>query len=115
MLFFSGGAGTVRGQGYQSLAVDLGGGLTAGGRSFIGASAELRAKVTDVWSVVAFYDAGFIGEESFADGNGDWHFGAGLGVRYNTGIGPIRLDLATPVGAGSGSNIEFYIGIGQAF
>lgn len=115
MLFFSGGAGTVRGQGYQSLAVDLGGGLTAGGRSFIGASAELRAKVTDVWSVVAFYDAGFIGEESFADANGDWHFGAGLGVRYNTGIGPIRLDLATPVGAGSGNNIEFYIGIGQAF
>lgn len=115
MLFFSGGAGTVRGQGYQSLAVDLGGGLTTGGRSFIGASAELRAQVTDTWSVVAFYDAGFIGENSFASSDGDWHYGAGFGVRYNTGIGPIRLDVATPVGAGSGNNVEFYIGIGQAF
>lgn len=115
MLFFSGGAGTVRGQGYQSLSVDLGGGLSSGGRSFIGASAEVRTKVTDDWSLVAFYDAGFIGEDSFATSNGAWHYGAGFGVRYNTGIGPIRLDLATPVGAGSGNNIEFYIGIGQAF
>lgn len=115
MLFFSGGAGTVRGQGFQSLAVDLGGGLSSGGRSFVGTSAELRTKVADDWSVVAFYDAGFIGEDSFATSNGDWHFGAGLGVRYNTGIGPIRFDLATPVGSGAANNVEFYIGIGQAF
>lgn len=115
MLFFSGGAGTVRGQGYQSLGVDLGGGLTVGGRSFIGASAELRTKVTDAWSLVAFYDAGFVGANDFGTGSGDWHFGAGLGVRYNTGIGPIRFDVAAPVGSGSGSNVEFYIGIGQAF
>lgn len=115
LLFFSGGAGTVRGQGYQSLAVDLGGGLSAGGRSFVGASAEIRANVSENWSLVAFYDAGFIGEDSFATSNGDWHYGAGVGVRYNTGIGPIRFDVATPVGSGAGSNVEFYIGIGQAF
>lgn len=115
LLFFSGGAGTVRGQGFQSLSVDLGGGLSSGGRAFIGLSGELRSKVSEDWSIVAFYDAGFIGEDSFSDADGDWHYGAGLGARYNTGIGPIRLDLATPVGAGSGNNIEFYIGIGQAF
>ncbi|SHG61232.1 autotransporter assembly complex protein TamA [Cognatishimia maritima] len=115
MLFFSGGAGTVRGQPYQSLAVDLGGGTMVGGRSFLGASAEVRTKVSDSWSVVAFSDAGYVGEDSFGNGDGDWHFGAGLGVRYHTSLGPIRLDIAAPVGSNAGNNVEFYIGIGQAF
>lgn len=115
MLFFSGGAGTVRGQPFQDLGVDLGGGLTVGGRSFFALSGELRAQVSDSWSVVGFADTGFVGEDSFGTGDGEFHAGAGFGVRYNTGIGPVRLDIATPVGSDAGSTIEFYIGIGQAF
>jgi translocation and assembly module TamA len=42
--------------------------------------------------------------------------GAGIGVRYDTPFGPIRVDLATPVRGGSvGEDIFLYIGIGQAF
>jgi translocation and assembly module TamA len=116
-LFYSGGGGTVRGHEYQSLSIDLGGGNETGGRSFLGFSGEARVKTTDALSLVAFYDAGYIGREEFPDGSsGEWHSGAGIGVRYDTGIGPIRLDLAVPLdGPGDPSGFEIYIGIGQAF
>lgn len=114
LLFFSGGAGTVRGQGYQSLAVDLGGGNRLGGRSFLALSAEVRARLFDPISIVGFADAGFVGEDSVGN-NGDWHSGAGLGVRYDTGFGPIRVDVATPLDDDAGKDFEIYIGIGQAF
>ncbi len=115
-LFYSGGGGTVRGQAYQSLAVDLGGGNEIGGTSFFGAQLEARVNVTDTIGVVGFYDYGFIGVDELPFENGDWHAGAGLGLRYNTGIGPIRLDVATPTtGTSAGERIEVYIGIGQAF
>lgn len=117
LLFFSGGTGTVRGQPFQSLGVDLGGGSSTGGRAFLGASAELRFKVSDRFGAVAFADAGYVGAESFPDGSGTWHAGAGVGLRYQTGIGPIRLDVAAPLGAstGGGSAVQVYVGIGQAF
>ncbi len=114
--FFSGGGGTVRGQDFQALGVDLGGGATSGGRSFLGLSGEARVDVTDLISVVGFADWGFVGPDSLPNGDGDSHAGAGLGLRYNTGIGPIRLDVAIPVsGTPGGSEYQFYIGIGQAF
>jgi len=116
MLFFSGGAGTVRGQPYQSLGVDLGGGRQVGGRSFAALSAEMRAQLRDKWSIVAFADGGFVGRDSWWDTtSSDTHFGAGLGVRYDTGLGPIRVDVATPLDSDAGEDYELYIGIGQAF
>ena len=115
MLFYSGGSGTVRGHPYQSLNVDLGGGDTLGGRSFLGFSAEVRTEITDTIGLVAFADAGYIGAEQFYDGSGDWHSGAGLGVRYMTGIGPIRFDVAYPTSGDTGDGVQIYIGIGQAF
>ncbi len=115
-LFYSGGGGTVRGQPYQTLGVDLGGGNTVGGRSFVGLSAEARVNVRDKIGVVAFADAGYIGAEEFYDGSGQWHSGAGLGIRYATGIGPIRFDVAVPTsGPATGENFQVYIGIGQSF
>lgn len=115
MLFFSGGADTVRGQPFQSLGVDIGGGQSLGGRSFFAVSAELRASLNDSWSAVGFSDVGFVGANSFGDGDGDTHAGIGFGVRYNTGIGPIRVDIATPLDDDAGQDFEFYVGIGQAF
>ena len=113
-LFYSGGGGTVRGQTYQSLGIDLGGGQRRGGRSFIGLSAEARWKVSNKIGIVGFADTGYIGSGSFFEDSGVWHSGVGLGLRYKTGIGPIRLDVAVPVG-GTGRGTQIYIGIGQAF
>lgn len=114
-LFFSGGGGSVRGQPFQSLDIDLGGGVSVGGRSYLGLSGEVRIDITDQIGAVAFADAGYIGRESFYDGSGDWHSGAGLGLRYQTGLGPIRLDVAAPVSGDTGDGVQLYLGIGQAF
>ncbi|EAQ01767.1 outer membrane protein, OMP85 family protein [Pseudooceanicola batsensis HTCC2597] len=113
-LFYSGGGGTVRGQGYQSLGVGSGANKT-GGRSFAALSAELRADVTEKIGAVVFADYGYVAASSSFEG-GSWHGGAGIGVRYKTGIGPIRADIATPVTGGrAGDSISLYVGIGQAF
>lgn len=115
MLFYSGGAGTVRGQPYQDLNVDLGGGVEVGGRSFFGFSGELRKDIGDKFQAVAFADTGFIGPEAWRTEDGEWHSGAGLGARYKTGVGPIRVDIGTPLDGDAGRDFEIYIGIGQAF
>ena len=116
-LFFSGGGGTVRGQDFQSLGLPQASGLLSGGRSFIGISTELRVRTGDRLSVVGFVDAGYVGAESFPNGSsGLWHSGAGAGIRYDTGLGPIRVDVGVPVtGPDDTSGFEAYIGIGQAF
>ncbi|EPX75937.1 autotransporter assembly complex protein TamA [Salipiger mucosus] len=114
-LFYSGGAGTVRGQPYQSLNVDLGNGDESGGRSFVGLSAEVRQDFGENFGVVAFADAGFVGETATPGQDGEWHSGAGLGVRYQTGLGPIRFDVAAPTSGETGDGVQIYLGIGQAF
>ncbi|KIC22002.1 autotransporter assembly complex protein TamA [Leisingera sp. ANG-Vp] len=115
LLFFSGGAGSVRGHEFQSLGVPVGTG-TAGGRSFLALSGEVRGKVTEKISLVGFYDIGFVDADSVVSGSSARHAGAGLGLRYDVaGIGPLRLDLAYPVDGGSEDGLQFYIGIGQAF
>ena len=112
--FYSGGGGTVRGHEYQALGVTLDDGTESGGASFFGVSAEARIGVTDNIQGVLFADYGYIGDEAFGGEGGD-HVGAGVGLRYITPIGPIRLDVATPVSGESDSNFQIYVGIGQAF
>ncbi len=122
-LFYSGGGGTVRGQEYQSLGVtytrDFGDGpveTRSGGSSFVGAQLEARIGVTDKIGAVGFYDIGYVEDEGIPTGDGDWQAGTGIGLRYQTAIGPIRLDVATPAtGDNAYGGVQVYIGIGQAF
>jgi len=118
-LFYSGGGGTVRGQPYQSLGVEIdrGGGQiqNIGGDRFVAFSAELRATIRGNFGAVAFYDAGFVGLDDFSGDNGAWHSGAGIGLRHDTGIGPIRLDVAAPSLGHTGAGVPLYLGFGQAF
>ena len=117
--FYSGGGGTVRGQPYQSLGVILADGTRSGGASFVGVSGEVRAEITDSIGIVAFYDYGIVGIDSFPSSDSESQSGAGLGLRYLTPIGPIRLDVATPVTTAETEedvgSVEVYVGIGQAF
>lgn len=112
-LFLSGGGGTVRGQPYQALgvtALDGGTELRLGGTRFLAGSVEARVRLVGKWGLAGFVDAAMVGDGT----QSDWHAGAGLGLRYATGIGPVRLDLAMPIhGAGDGPQI--YVGLGQAF
>ena len=117
-LFYSGGGDTVRGHEYQSLGVRIGPGEDdiVGGRSFLGLSAELRLRSSGSLGYVGFIDAGYIGRSSFPDGDGEWHSGAGIGIRYATPIGPLRFDIAVPTsGEDDGEGFQLYFGIGHSF
>ena len=115
-LFYSGGGGTVRGQKYQSLGVTIAGLGDTGGKSFVGVSGELRKSITERFGAVVFGDAGFIAGGSSPDSNADSHAGYGLGLRFETGLGPIRFDVAVPARKKPElGDLLFYIGIGQAF
>lgn len=114
-LFYSGGGGTVRGQPYHALSIPQGG-FSTGGTSFIGAQVEARVGIRDNIDLVGFYDFGQIGEDVLPRSTDSMHAGYGVGVRYKTGIGPIRLDLGLPVDEPIAfNNLQLYIGIGQAF
>ncbi|WP_153010452.1 autotransporter assembly complex family protein [Falsirhodobacter sp. alg1] len=115
-LFYSGGGGTVRGQPYQSLGVypiDGNDDYKIGGSTFLAASLEARVSVTKSIGLVGFFDVGQIGVNGFTDM--EEQSGAGIGLRYDTGIGPIRLDIANPVSGDTGEGVQLYVGIGQAF
>ena len=117
-LFYSGGGGTVRGQPYQSLGITVpttGGPLETGGTTFLAGSLEGRFKVTDSIGMVAFFDIGTVSDGGLGNGGGAAHSGAGLGLRYATGFGPIRLDVAAPVGGTTGNGVQIYVGLGQSF
>ena len=115
-LFFAGGGGSVRGYAYRNIGVPVGDGRIIGGRSLIEGSAELRVRATDSIGVVGFVDAGYVGGDSIPNFKDHLRVGVGGGLRYITGLGPIRLDAAVPLNRGPGDpSFGFYVGIGQAF
>jgi translocation and assembly module TamA len=120
LLFFAGGGGSVRGYAYQSIGVETtdaeGDRFVTGGKGLFEASGELRYRINDSFGAVGFVDSGLVTEDSRLAGEGDFRTGVGLGVRYYTGIGILRADLATPVDRREDdSPVALYIGIGQAF
>lgn len=114
-LFLAGGGTSVRGYPYRSIGVAVPGG-TSGGRSIFEASAEIRQDITDSIGVVGFADFGHVNAASMPDFGSGIRTGAGVGLRYNTGLGPIRLDVAVPLNKQPGDpGFAIYAGIGQAF
>ena len=112
---YAGGGGSVRGYAYQGVGPRLSDNTPVGGLSLAEASVEMRQPVTSRLGLVAFADAGSLGETSTPSFN-NLAFGVGAGVRYDLGFGPLRLDIATPLNARRGdSPVQIYISIGQAF
>ena len=113
--FYAGGGGSVRGYDYQSIGPRTRNDEPRGGLSLIEASVELRQRISGPWGMAVFVDAGSVGTDPTPKFD-NLKFGAGLGVRYQTAIGPIRADVAIPLNKEPGdSAFGLYIGIGQAF
>jgi len=113
--FYAGGGGSVRGYAYDELGPTFLGAVV-GGRSLFEASAELRVKLTDTIGLVPFFDAGNAFASSFPNFSQPLFTAAGVGLRYYTAVGPIRLDVAFPLERRAGNGpVAVYVSIGQAF
>jgi len=113
--FYAGGGGSVRGYAYQGIGPKDSDDDPIGGLSWFETSAELRYQVTDSIGIVPFVDAGTVSVKQFPDFS-DVKVGAGVGLRYITPFGPLRIDAAVPLNPDRGDpSFGIYAGIGQAF
>lgn len=114
--FFAGGSGSVRGYELQSVGPLDAEDDPIGGRSVFEVGLEARLRVTDTIGIVPFIEGGQVFDDSIPDFSQEPLWAAGLGLRYFTAVGPIRLDVATPInGRSRDDSFQFYISIGQAF
>ena len=110
---YSGGGGSVRGYGYQRLGPRDAAGDPAGGKSLAEFGLEARVRLGN-FAVVPFFDGGHLTTDSNPIG-GKWQFGAGLGARYHSSFGPIRIDGGTPLNRQEGdSRGAVVVSLGQA-
>ncbi|MBL8531838.1 MAG: outer membrane protein assembly factor [Hyphomonadaceae bacterium] len=113
--FYTGGGGSVRGYDYNSIyprerdAL----GLNPGGQGMLETSVEARWRFADHWGAAAFIDGGNA-FDSWSDA-ADLRWGAGVGVRYNLGFAPLRVDIAFPLHEDATNDYALYISLGQAF
>lgn len=114
--FYSGGGGSVRGYDYQSVGPRNEKNDPLGGVSQVEVGAETRWRFNETMGLVAFVDGGMVYENVDDKLFQDLLWGAGLGFRYYTAIGPVRLDVAAPLNRRSDDDAwQMYISIGQSF
>ena len=116
--FYSGGGGSVRGYGYQQLGPKDVEGDPIGGRGLAEFALEARIRLKQFggnFGVVPFLDGGSLTTEAMPDFN-SWRFAVGLGVRYYSSFGPIRIDLGVPLNRQKGDGpVAVTVSLGQAF
>ena len=115
---YAGGGGSVRGYGYQQLGPQDLDGDPIGGRGLaeFGLEARIRLKAFGGnFGIVPFLDGGSLTKKPWP-GIRSWQFGAGIGVRYYSSFGPIRLDVGTPLNPRAGDGrVAVTVSLGQAF
>jgi translocation and assembly module TamA len=113
---YVGGGGSIRGFPYQKAGTRDQFNEPTGGRSSVEASLELRLKLTETIGIVPFLDAGNVYSSEFPDFSGKLRYGAGIGLRYYTSLGPVRFDIASPINPERRDPpVQVYVSLGQAF
>lgn len=105
--FYAGGDSSVRGYSYESLSPEDDDGDDEGGSSLVTGSLEYDYRLTGDWWGATFYDAG-----NAFDGFSELELktAAGMGIRWISPVGPIRLDVAHPFDDDSAYRVHFSIG-----
>ena len=112
--FYAGGGGSVRGYGFQDVGPRDPNNDPIGGRSLAEFAVEARIRLGD-FGVVPFLDAGNLYTGPLPRFTG-LRYGAGIGARYYTSFGPIRVDVGTPINPRPGDpRVAVYVSLGQAF
>ncbi len=91
--FFAGGDGSVRGYEWKALGPKDANGEVMGGKHLLTANLEYDHRVLEQWVAAAFVDAG----NAFDDKLDKIYVGAGVGVRWLSPVGSVRLDFAWPM------------------
>jgi len=116
--FYSGGGGSVRGYGYQQLGPKDVDGDPIGGRGLAEFGLEARIRLKQFggnFGIVPFFDGGSLSTEGLPDFK-EWRFAAGMGVRYFSSFGPIRIDVGVPLNRQKGDGpVAVTVSLGQAF
>ncbi len=89
--FFAGGDRSIRGYDYQSLGPKNAQGIVIGGKNLLIGSIEYEYQILDKYYLAAFYDVG----NAFNDFSDPLKHGIGLGIRWRSPVGLIRVDVAT--------------------
>ena len=108
--FFAGGDRSIRGYSYQTIGPENEKGLIVGGEDLVVASAEYEYYFSRNWGMAVFTDAG----DAFTGfGNFRTRIGSGLGLRWRSPVGMVRVDLGTPIHDPDGrSGVELHLTIG---
>ncbi len=115
--FFSGGTYSVRGYSYQELGPKDESGKPVGGNSLIEGNIELRIPIKGrIWNVI-FLDFGKVSLESGRYSINNWRYSVGTGIRYDTIVGPLRLDYGYLLNPDDfiKKRYRIHLNIGQAF
>ena len=116
--FYSGGGGSVRGYGYQQLGPKDVDGDPIGGRGLAEFGLETRIRLKQFggnFGIVPFFDGGSLTTRSLPNFS-HWRLAAGVGVRYYSSFGPIRIDLGVPLNRQKGDGpVAVTVSLGQAF
>lgn len=113
--FYAGGGASVRGYGFQGIGPRDPNNDPIGGRSLTEFAVEARLKLFGPFGLVPFFDAGNIYTSPLPKFTG-LQYGAGVGVRYYSNFGPIRIDVGTPINPQPGDpRVAVYVSLGQAF
>ncbi len=107
--YFAGGDRSIRGYDYESISPEDDNGELTGAQKMITGSIEYQLRVTGKWWGAVFFDIGRA-DDKFEFSN--LKKGAGFGIRWESPLGPVKLDIARPVGDPDENGIQFYIGLG---
>ncbi len=106
--FYAGGTETIRGYQYKKLGPTDDQGAVIGGKFLTVASIEYDQFINKAWGVAAFVDAG----NAYNTNDFTIKIGVGLGLRWISPIGPLRLDVGVPL-SGSDSSFQVHFATGS--
>jgi translocation and assembly module TamA len=115
--FLGGSEDNLRGYKYLTVSPLDSDDKPTGGRAAIYYSLEPRVRITESIGVVPFFDIGNVYKNQFPTFGGKWRKSVGIGLRYYSFLGPLRLDFAFPLDRRSGIDPAWwvYVSVGETF